>query len=243
MTINYNHYTDPQAVAEALSERIIDLYDAGGARPYSVALSGGSTPKALFDFWCAHPEEIRDKDIHFWWVDERMVPEESKDSNYGNALRAVFQPIGYDPKKLHPIRHIEGQSIDEAVEKYNAEAETFRLKHGKSSPFDLIILGVGEDGHTSSLFPGQALYEVEEDFLRSVHPTNGIERVALSYEGIRRSPKTLFHVTGQAKTERLAQVITLAEGDATDTDTRLFPAAYAMRIAKGMEIYTDIPLR
>lgn len=238
----YTYRPDPQGVAEALSERIIRLYDDASSYPFSIALSGGSTPKVLFDHWREHPEVLQGRDIHFWWVDERMVPVESKDSNFGNALRAVFAPIGYDPDRLHPIAYVEGQSIDEAVAKYNAEVEAFRKKYAKSEPFDIVILGVGEDGHTSSLFPGQALFDIDEDFLRSVHPLNGIERVALSYEGIRRAPKCIFHVTGTAKTDRLAEVISLATGKASDTETRRLPAAYAMRMAHKTEIFTDIKL-
>lgn len=240
MMPRYTYRPDPAEVAEALSKRIIRLYDDSSSYPFSVALSGGSTPKALFDYWREHPEVLQDRDIHFWWVDERMVPAESKDSNFGNALRAVFDPIGYDADKLHPIPYIEGQSVDEAVTKYNAEVEDFKTQYAKAEPFDLVILGVGEDGHTSSLFPGQVLYDITENFLRSVHPINGIERVALSYEGIRRAPKSIFHVTGQAKSDRLSEVIALATSKKTDEDTRALPAAYAMRIAQEVEVFTDI---
>ena len=242
MMPGYTYRPGPQEVAEALSERIIHLYDDASSYPFSIALSGGSTPKVLFDYWRAHPEVLQERDIHFWWVDERMVPVESKDSNFGNALRAVFDPIGYDPEKLHPIAYVEGQSIDEAVAKYNAEVEAFKKEYAKPEPFDLVILGVGEDGHTSSLFPGQELYDIDKDFLRSVHPVNGIERVALSYEGIRRAPKCIFHVTGASKTDRLAEVISLAVGKTSDIETRRLPAAYAMRIAQKPEIFTDIKL-
>lgn len=241
MTPRYVYRHSPDYVAAALSDRIIELYDDSASYPFSIALSGGSTPKVLFDYWCAHPEVLSGRDIHFWWVDERMVPMTSKDSNYGNAYRAVFGPIAYEGDKLHPIPYVEGQGIDDAVSSYNAEVEDFRQRYGKDHAFDLVVLGVGEDGHTSSLFPGQDLYGITEDFLRSVHPTNGIERVALSYEGIRRAPRCLFHVTGEAKAARLGEVISLATGARyTDAEVKRLPAAYAMRIASQVEIYTDI---
>ncbi len=242
MTSPYIHYIyrqDAKTLAAALAGRITELYEASAARPFVIALSGGSTPRALFDYWREYPALLTGRDYRFWWVDERMVPETSSDSNYGNALRACFGPMGYDLSRLYPIPYDEESSVADAVARYNDRLEGFMTEYRRTAPFDLVILGVGEDGHTSSLFPNQPFFDIPALYLRSVHPTNGVERVALSYAGIARSPKVIFHVTGQGKRERLAEVIALAER--SDTEAQRLPAAYAMRLTPQPEIYTDIP--
>ena len=224
----------PEAVAELITNRILALARSS-KHPLRIALSGGSTPDSLFRYWLKRPkDELKSLGIHFWWVDERLVPPESKDSNYGNAFRAFFGPSNYPLTLLHPISYDPQKSSVEMARDYDRLLKADRDKDGRPFPFDLVILGVGDDGHTSSLFPGQDLLDKEEDYIAGVNPYNGIERVALSYKGILRAPRVLFHVLGEKKREILREVIR-----PKDEKSALLPAAYVMKHAEGAELYTD----
>lgn len=221
-----NRDNNPREVAVALTKRIFDIADVS-SRPIRVALSGGSTPESLFRYWSEIPEEIIRRGIHFWWVDERMVPAESLDSNYGNAYRQFFTPVNYPSHLLHPISYDSGASTAERAQAYDKEYRGI----------DIVILGMGSDGHTSSLFPGQELFDVPQFYIASVHPTNGIERVALSYKGIEASPIVFFHILGADKRRRLQEVITLSQK--SRDDSKALPAAYVMNVVPS-EIFTDL---
>lgn len=226
MIQSINYQPTPREVAAAITRKILQVADSSTA-PLRVAISGGSTPASLFAYWLENPREIISRGIHFWWVDERMVPQESKDSNYGNAYRQFFTAVTYPEELLHPISYT-GATTETRTEEYNNEFEGV----------DIAILGMGTDGHTSSLFPGQDLFDKTTSYIHSIHPTNGIERVALSYKGIVETPLVLFHVLGINKKDRLQEVISLSRTN--ESESRALPAAYAMYTASKVEVYTDI---
>lgn len=226
----------PGGVAQLITNRLFALADHQD-RPIHVALSGGSTPLTLFGYWQKVSAELIRRRIHFWWVDERMVPVDSPESNYGNAHRAYFGPAGYPAELLHPIPYSDGQTTADAAHRYDYLLEESRTHEGRPYALDLVILGIGDDGHTSSLFPGQKLYEVESRYLASVNPYNGVDRVALSYQGILEAPLVLFHVMGATKRPMLERVLRPASPE----EARL-PAAYVIAHACRTELYTDISL-
>lgn len=223
-------------VARLITNRLLAVADAH-KRPIHVAVSGGSTPKSLFEHWLKMPDELIRRRIHFWWVDERMVPMTDSESNYGNAFRTFFGKADYPQGLIHPIEYQEGRTTAEAAHLYDTMLSESLPTDGRSTPLDVVILGMGDDGHTSSLFPGQDLFEVEERYVKSVNPYNGVERVALSYTGILESPLVLFHVMGTAKREMLQRVFV-----PQTAEDRLLPAAYVVEHAKHVELYTDIAL-
>ena len=229
--------SSPEAVAGLITNRILALARASKS-PLRVALSGGSTPETLFACWRKRPErELQNLGISFWQVDERLVPQESKDSNWGNALRGYFAPAGYPASLLHPVRFDPLLTREEIAEAYDRELRDAISLNPGLPPFDLVLLGVGEDGHTSSLFPGQDLFDREDYYIPSVHPVNGTRRVALSYRGILQSAHLIFHVLGEKKRDILRRV--LSPENATDA---ALPAARIISLAPAAELFTDIEL-
>ena len=227
----------PEEVAALVTAKIVSLSHSS-KHPIHIALSGGSTPDTLFAYWRKRPKgELKNLGVHFWWVDERLVPVESAESNFGNAYRHFFAPEAYPTELLHPIVCRPNASSEEAARAYDEEVRTDMAKRGATVPFDLVILGVGEDGHTSSLFPGQNLFERKAYYISSVNPYNGVLRVALSYSGILSAPEVLFHVLGEKKRDILARVM-----DPQNASDAALPAAYVMSRAGRVSVFTDLEL-
>ena len=120
--------------------------------PFNLALSGGETAKHMFSLWV---DEYKDKidwnNIRFFWVDERCVPPTSPDSNYGHANRLLFTPLRIQADHIHRIKG-ENEPGTEAM-RYSWVVKEFLPLFNQMPTFDCIILGVGEDSHTASIFP------------------------------------------------------------------------------------------
>ena len=235
--IQYSWAENPREVARNLTESLLDLYEESDKHPFFVALSGGATPASLFNYWKGFPELIMEKDIHFFWVDERMVPVESEDSNYGSAFRQFFGKVNFPVERLHPILYKSAKSVEEIAREYNELVHKMCADTDRSYLFDVAILGMGLDGHTSSLFPGQDLEREGDDYIPSIHPDNGVERVALSLSGIENCKSIYMHVLGDDKASRLAQVWNQSHGERAE---EVLPAAVALRVAEHATIFTDI---
>lgn len=190
---------------------------AGAARnntPYFVALSGGSTPGALFGH-LARPEtarEIRWEWVHFFWGDERCVPPDHPESNYGMARRMLFDHIPIPAENIHRIRGESGPA-KEAV-RYAREIMMRLPADATGRPvFDRIFLGMGEDGHTASLFPGSpALTESDKICTVAIHPVSGQKRITLTLPVINAAREVHFLVSGAAKSDRVAQIFHQTSG-------------------------------
>ena len=119
---------------------------------FNIALSGGNTPRSLYEFLAADPRSriLASPQIHYFWSDERTVPADHADSNYFQAHQLLLKPLQIPPENIHRVK-TELDPIS-AAEDYRAEIlDHFQEPHPS---FDLIMLGVGDDGHTASLFPG-----------------------------------------------------------------------------------------
>ncbi len=175
---------------------------------FFVALSGGSTPKALFERLCTSPnvEEIPWEKIYLFWSDERNVPKDDEESNYHMAMAAGFanMPI---PKEQIFRMHAE-EKIEENAKAYE---ETIHRVLGEN-PFDLVMLGMGDDGHTASLFPQtQALKAEGRLSVANYIPQKETWRMTLTYECINSSRNIAIYVMGAAKKHVLAEVLTSEE--------------------------------
>jgi 6-phosphogluconolactonase len=162
MSVEQEVYPTPAGAAEACAKRIEAilskrLQDAPHA---SIAVSGGSTPKLLFE--ALRSARLDWKRIHWFWVDERAVPPEDRDSNYALAAAAILTPAGIPASNIHRIR---GEDPPErAALDYATELRGFfQIKAGEMPEFDVIHLGMGDEGHTASLFPGEPLIEDREN--------------------------------------------------------------------------------
>jgi len=122
---------------------------------FAVAVSGGSTPRAMHRLLSQEPylSDMPWQKTHFFWVDERMVPFDHPDSNYGAAQKDLMSMIPIPADQVYPMPAM--MRPEEGADLYQAKLKTFFQDLGSLDPvFDLIILGIGTDGHTASLFPG-----------------------------------------------------------------------------------------
>ena len=141
-------------LANAFAKQLIDWIKESAGRTFHLALSGGKTPSLLFSILAEKfNEEQTWKDVHFWWGDERMVPPEDAQSNFGVVNNLLFQKIGVNPKHIHRIIG-ESEADNESVN-YGIEIKRNITDSNGWPAFDLIILGLGDDGHTASIFPGK----------------------------------------------------------------------------------------
>jgi 6-phosphogluconolactonase len=178
-----------------------------GDRLFYIALSGGSTPGKIFRFLSEnYKEKIDWSKVMIFWGDERCVSPASDDSNYRMAYESLIRNINIPGKNIYRIKG-ENDPAEEA-ERYS-ELVGRLLPHHKNIPqFDLVMLGLGEDGHTASIFPGDIhLFNSERLFEVSRHPSTGQTRITATGKLINNARQVCFLVTGESKAERVAQVI------------------------------------
>lgn len=177
---------------------------------FHLALSGGKTPSLLFSLLAdKYANEVPWNKIHFWWGDERMVPADNPESNFGEVNKLLFSKIGVMPSQIHPIKG-ENDAATEA-NRYGSEISlTVPIKNNLPS-FDLIMLGLGEDGHTASIFPGQMhlMDSIEVTGIAS-HPISGQKRITLTGTVINNSKRVVFLVSGASKSKIFKEIIQLS---------------------------------
>lgn len=200
-------YPDADGVARAAAERFTTLAaEAIAARGlFAVALAGGSTPRAAYVL-LASDEFARQVDwarVHVFWGDERCVPPDHPDSNYRMAREALLDRIPIPGDNVH---RIQGELPPErAAAIYQAELEAVLSPGGR---LDLVLLGMGADGHTASLFPGTAALEEGERAVLAVHVERlRAWRVTLTLPLINAARKVIFVVTGASKAKTLQSVL------------------------------------
>lgn len=187
----------PQRAAELLCWITNEAVDARGEA--HIAISGGSTPRPLFKLLTLPRWQscIPWSHTHIWWVDERCVPPDNPNSNYGVAYALMLQHL---PVAItHRIR---GEAPPwEAAQLYEQElVEAFGLEAGQWPRFDLVLLGMGEDGHTASLFPDTPALAVRERLVtvgRAPSPPH--ERVTLTLPVLNQAANLVFLVSGPQK--------------------------------------------
>ncbi len=173
---------------------------------YTVALSGGSTPKLLFRYLA---ENFRDsipwENVHFFWGDERCVPPDDAESNFKMTHETLLQHIDIPPENIHRIWG-EAEPILEA-ERYAAEIlEVVPIKNAWPA-FDLVMLGMGEDGHTASIFPHQMeLLDSTKICAVAAHPVSGQQRITLTGKAIKNADNVTFLITGSSKQRVLKEI-------------------------------------
>src|SRR6185369_8606463 len=160
---------------------------------FFVALSGGSTPKAIYELLCQPPysSEIEWSKIHLFWSDERSVPPTSPDSNYHMAMKAGFEKMLFVPEHIHRM------VAETDIEKHALQYEKKILKTLQGQSFDLIMLGMGEDGHTASLFPETEALKAKGRLVVANHvPQKETWRMTLTFDCINDAANTVFYVMG-----------------------------------------------
>jgi 6-phosphogluconolactonase len=180
-----------------------------------VALSGGSTPRALHALLVDPTEPFRARvpwaSLHLFWGDERPVPPDHPDSNYGMAHDTLLRHVPIPPAQIHRIVG-EDPEPARAAERYARELREVFDAHGRLEAgrprFDLVILGMGADGHTASLFPGtDAVHETTRLVAAPWVATLGTHRITLTPPVLNSADRVVFLVTGSDKAEALAAVL------------------------------------
>jgi 6-phosphogluconolactonase len=192
-----------------LAREIAELINYAGNRKktLTIALSGGTTPRLMLSVLGDHfSDSVSWKYVHFFWVDERCVPPDNPESNYGMTYKVFLEKINIPHRHIHRIKGEKKPETEAA--RYSGEI----MKHtgGKNNlpVFDLIILGIGEDGHTASIFPGNNdLLNSEKICEVSVHPVSLQKRVTLTVRVINNAENIIFLVTGANKANVVYDII------------------------------------
>lgn len=225
----------PEKVAQQFAEDFYKLTEKAYAdnKPMHVALSGGSTPKILFEILrYNYHAVIAWKNIHFYWGDERMVMAESTESNYGEAKRYLFDYIAIPKINIHPI--MGDQEPFSELERYSRVLELNLTQKNNLPAFDLVILGMGDDGHTASIFPDQMdLLKSEKLVELAWHPSSKQMRISLTGPVINNATQVVFLITGNAKAPALAKIL-------NKKDSYLdYPAAQINPYTRNLNFYLD----
>ena len=176
---------------------------------FTVALSGGSTPRALYALLASSsaPKLAWDRTF-FFWGDERHVPPNDPESNYRMVNEAMLSKVPVPAQNIFRI-HAEETDAPAAASSYERTlTEFFHLRPGEFPRFDLTLLGIGPDGHTASLFPGTvALEENQRLVVANWVPKFNTYRITFTYPVLNQSACVMFLVTGKDKSEILREVL------------------------------------
>ena len=206
-----HRFENPEALAQGFVEQLIQWYDqhceANPERPLTVSLSGGSTPKRMFEILA---ESYGDRDwtqISFFWGDERCVPPEDADSNFGVAKRLFLEPAQVPEENIHRV--LGEIDPEQARRQYEAEIKQHVNRNESGVPvFDVMLLGMGDDGHTASIFPDRLDLLTEDAWCAvALHPESGQPRVTLTGSLIESADRVCFLIAGQNKADVLATIL------------------------------------
>lgn len=193
-------FPDTAALARAAAMQFVELAAASIAlnRRFSVALAGGQTPRQMYQLLASaeFSGQIDWKHVHLFWSDERCVAPDHPDSNYAMAWGSFIDDV---PVSMDNVHRILGE-VDPLVAADTYEQE---LKDHFKAPrprFDLLLLGMGEDGHTASIFPGtSAASEAQRIAIATQHPKSNQWRVTLTFPAINAAANVTFLVAGAEK--------------------------------------------
>ncbi|MFN2561090.1 MAG: 6-phosphogluconolactonase [Jatrophihabitans sp.] len=220
--------TEPEVVVEesatALADRVADLavatlsaaLDERGVA-HLVITGGGILEKVLAALAARKP--IDWSQVHVWWGDERYVPADSADRNDLPAKAALLDQVAVDPSKVHRMPPSDagfGEDVEAAAASYAAELAEAAAGHAEVPTFDLVLLGVGPDGHCASLFPGHPALHESAASVVAVHdsPKPPPTRLSLTFPALDAANEIWFVASGDGK----ADAVSRALGGADFTD-------------------------
>lgn len=219
-------------LSRAAAEFIADLAAAGikEREIFTLVLSGGSTPRRLYEELASQPisNTIDWQHTHLFWGDERCVPPNHPHSNFALAYETMISKVAVPSENVHriPAETAPPKAAAEAYEETLSEFFQLADARGASTSFpsfDLVLLGLGEDGHTASLFPGDAVLEERTRWVVAVDGANAsppVPRITLTLPAINRARCILFLASGSKKRKALRQIL-----DSPQTAAQLYPAA------------------
>jgi len=209
-------FPDPEAMADEVAlqwQEEANLAEKEG-RVFSVVLSGASTAERIY-------RRLAEKDcagqvpwhvVHIFWADDRCVPPENEESNYGNCRRFLLSHIPIPTENIHRIRG-EDDPAGEST-RYDQEIRDHMvLRKGQTTFFDWVFLGVGPDGHTASLFAGHDTLNSLNLCEDAQHPQTGQMRVTMTPCAIKNSDRITYHVIGQKSADIVSKLLSKSDGE------------------------------
>ena len=204
-------FESKEALCEAAADQVVELIQKlpEGER-FSLALSGGSTPQPLHHALATkHRDALDWSRIHVFWGDDRFVPADDENSNYRMARETLLDHAPIPKENVYPIP-TDVASPEEAAHRYEQTLKEFFGTNGPPQ-FDLMLLGMGPDGHTASLFPGVPALREEKRWAAGVeapqHIGPHVPRITLTLPVINNSKRIFFLVAGENKQEPLAAIL------------------------------------
>ena len=201
-------FADGEALARAAADFLCRAAEAKPGR-FAVCLSGGSTPRRMYEsLGSERRADVPWDRVHWFFGDERFVPHDHADSNFGMVRRAMFDAAEVRAENIHPVA-TDAPSPQTAAQAYETGLKSF---YGAAALdpqrllFDLTLLGLGEDGHTASLFPATATLDDRAHWAAAVVGVKPEARITLTYPARESSRATAFLVSGASKKEILARV-------------------------------------
>jgi 6-phosphogluconolactonase len=190
---------------------------------FRICLSGGSTPKRLYEILATrHLHDFPWTRTHWFWGDERFVPLDSDKSNYHMTRLAMLDHAPVPPGHIHPIL-TQSESEDIAAQRYQSRLHMV-YGSGELDPkrplFDITLLGLGEDGHTASLFPGVSALKEDKKWVVGVPDGTPPPRVSLTYPALNSTRHMVFLVAGAKKRDALSRIM---RGDESAPAQRVKP--------------------
>ena len=197
----------PEALSDSFALQLINWVNSSDGDTFHLALSGGKTPSMLFallaeKYSCVVPWQK----IQFWWGDERMVDPKDPESNFGAVSKLLFTRIRISQNQIHRIKG-EAAPEMEAI-RYGLEIESSVPILNGWPAFDLIMLGLGEDGHTASIFPDQMqLFESDQITGIALRPNTDQQRITLTGQVLNNAKRVAFLISGESKSKVFNEII------------------------------------
>jgi 6-phosphogluconolactonase len=231
-------FPDVNQLSRAAADEVVRAAEqAIGVRGrFTIALSGGSTPRRLYQLFAESPhrERVRWPRVEFFWGDERTVPPDHPDSNFRMANEALLHKLDIPAYNLHRMQG-ERPDLAAAARDYAAEiARVFAMTSNGPPSLDLVLLGMGPEGHTASLFPDTAALKEAEQWVVANHvPQKKTYRLTMTPSLLNRATQVMFLIAGADKAAILAEVL---EGPA---DPQRLPSQLIRPTAGNLHFFLD----
>jgi 6-phosphogluconolactonase len=197
---------DPKHQAEFVANWLLSVMDSSPGN-FRLVLSGGNTPHLLYRALVQPPyfNQVPWRRLQLFWGDERFVSHDDPDSNFAMAFATLLRHAPIPPERVHPIP-VNGTPEDAAA-RYEATLRTFQARDQAGPLFDVVLLGMGADGHTASLLPESPVLDEQEHWVAAVDHGRPQARITLTYPAIASSRKVAFLVSGAEKQSAVLNAI------------------------------------
>ncbi len=224
MKTEVRRFPELSRLSKAAAEFIVDLINTTLEEKdsFSLVLSGGNTPRQLYEILAAPPlaDRVPWSRVHLFWGDERCVAQDHPDSNFKMANAALISKVAIPADNVHRIA-VESGTPSEVAQAYEQSLQ--RFFGGSSLNFDLVLLGMGKDGHTASLFPDDSVLHEQVKNVAAVNASAAspaVPRITITFPAINRAAYAMFLVSGEDKREVLQAIVSR-----TDPAGANYPAA------------------